>query len=40
LTSSTTFKTGVLHLIYERAPLVDNDEAREVAMREFGQKSD
>jgi dihydrofolate reductase len=39
LTSSTTFKTGVLHLIYERAPLADNDEAREVAMREAGQKS-
>ncbi len=39
LTSSTTFKTGVVHLIYERAPLVDNDQAREVAMREFSSKS-
>jgi dihydrofolate reductase len=40
LTSSTTFNTGVLHLIYERAPLGDNDEAREVAMRESAPKLD
>jgi dihydrofolate reductase len=40
LISSTTFKTGVVHLIYGRAPLADNEEAREVAMREFGTKRD
>jgi len=32
LTSSTTFATGVLNLIYERAPLGDNEAARDTLM--------
>jgi hypothetical protein len=29
-----------VHLIYERAPLGDDDEARQVAMKEFAPKLD